>query len=143
MLKSLMMGAVVLSTLAIAACDSSQSKTTTYSASLDGKSEVPSVTTNATGQAKLTLDRASKTLSWEITYKDLSGNATAAHLHGPAKAGANAGVVVPVGTTLASPIRGSAVVSDAVIGQLDAGDLYVNIHTAANPNGEIRGQVKK
>lgn len=143
MLKPLMMGVVALALFTVTACGDSKPKTTTYSAELNGKNEVPPVTTDATGTAKFTLDRGSKTLSWEVTYKGLTGDAVAAHLHGPAKEGANAGVAVPFTAPLASPIRGSAVIPDSVIAQLDNGEIYINIHTAANPNGEIRGQVKK
>ena len=72
----------------------------------------------------------------------LSGDATAAHFHGPADAGANAGVAVPIKGT-ASPMAGSAAITDAQAAELLAGKWYINVHTAANKNGEIRGQVLK
>ncbi len=56
--------------------------------------------------------------------------------------GANAGVVVPFKGSLASPITGSATLTDAQIADLEAGKWYVNLHTAAHPAGEIRGQVR-
>lgn len=143
MLKPFLMGVVALSLFTVTACGDSKPKTTTYSAELSGKNQVPPVTSDATGTAKLTLDRGSKTLTWEVTYKGLTGEPTAAHLHGPAKEGANAAPIVPFNPPLASPLRGSSVVSDTVITQLDNGEIYLNIHTAANPNGEIRGQLKK
>ncbi len=71
----------------------------------------------------------------------MTGPVTAGHFHGPAAAGANAGVVVPFAGSLASPITGSATLTDAQIADLKAGKWYVNLHTAANPGGEIRGQV--
>ena len=88
-------------------------------------------------------DNASKKLSWKITYSGLSGPATAAHFHGPAEAGANAGVAVAIPNAGTSPVEGSATLTDAQAADLMAGKYYINVHTAANPGGEIRGQVTK
>ena len=112
-------------------------------ATLDGKSEVPPNTSTATGTADIDYDAASKKLSWKVTYSGLSGPATAAHFHGPAAAGANAGVAVAIPNATASPVEGSATLTDAQAADLVAGKYYINIHTAANPGGEIRGQVMK
>ena len=112
-------------------------------ATLDGKSEVPANTSAATGTADIDYDAASKKLSWKVTYSGLSGPATAAHFHGPAAAGANAGVAVAIPNATASPVEGSATLTDAQAADLVAGKYYINIHTAANPGGEIRGQVTK
>jgi len=65
----------------------------------------------------------------------------AAHIHCGAAAGANAGVAVPLGTNLASPIQGSATLTDAQLADLQGGKCYVNVHTAANKGGEVRGQL--
>ena len=78
-----------------------------------------------------------------MTYSGLSGAATAAHFHGPAAAGANAGPIVPISGSLASPITGNATLTDAQATDLAAGKLYFNIHTDANKGGEIRGQMMK
>ena len=110
---------------------------------LDGKSEVPPNTSAGTGTADLDYDAASKKLSWKITYSGLSGPATAAHFHGPAAAGANAGVKVPIANPGTSPVEGSATLTDEQAADLTGGKYYINIHTAANPGGEIRGQVMK
>ena len=112
-------------------------------ATLDGKSQVPANTSAGTGTADIDYDAASKKLSWKVTYSGLSGPATAAHFHGPAAAGANAGVAVAIPNAAASPVEGSATLTDAQAADLVAGKYYVNIHTAANPGGEIRGQVTK
>ena len=112
-------------------------------ATLDGKSEVPATTTSGTGTADLDYDAASKKLSWKLTYSGLSGPATAAHFHGPAEAGKNAGVMVPIPGIASSPVEGSATLTEAQASDLMSGKLYMNIHTAANPGGEIRGQVTK
>jgi hypothetical protein len=110
---------------------------------LDGKSEVPATTSSGTGTADLDYDAASKKLSWKVSYSGLSGPATAAHFHGPAETGKNAGVAVPIPGIANSPAEGSATLTDAQASDLLAGKLYVNIHTAASPGGEIRGQVTK
>ena len=110
---------------------------------LDGKSQVPPNTAAGTGTADLDYDPASKKLSWKITYSGLTGPATAAHFHGPAAAGANAGVKVPIANPATSPIEGSATLNDEQAADLMAGKYYINIHTAANAGGEIRGQVMK
>jgi hypothetical protein len=112
-------------------------------AMLNGKSEVPATTSSGTGTADLDYDAASKKLSWKVSYSGLSGPATAAHFHGPADTGKNAGVMVPIPGIANSPVEGSATLTDAQASDLLAGKLYVNIHTAANPGGEIRGQVTK
>ena len=87
-----------------------------------------------------TLDKGTNVLTWKITYSGLSGPATMAHFHGPAMPGSNAGVAVPFSSPV-SPIEGSATLSAMQVADLMAGKWYANIHTAANPGGEIRGQV--
>jgi hypothetical protein len=101
----------------------------------------PGITSSGKGSATASLDTATKTLTWSVAYSGLSGPATAAHIHGPADPGADAGIVVPFTGSLASPIKGSATLTDAQIDQLEAGKWYINIHTAANKGGEIRGQL--
>src|SRR5450756_2052938 len=72
----------------------------------------------------------------------LTGPATAAHFHGPAPEGKNAGVMVPISPN-GPAFEGSATLNDAQAKALVDGDMYVNIHTAANKGGEIRGQLTK
>ncbi len=110
---------------------------------LNGKAEVPANASAGTGSADLDYDAASKKLSWKLTYSGLSGPATAAHFHGPAEAGKNAGVAVAIPNATSSPAEGSATLTDAQAADLMAGKYYINVHTAANPGGEIRGQVTK
>jgi hypothetical protein len=112
-------------------------------ATLDGKSEVPPTTSTGTGTADIDYDAATKKLSWKVTYTGLTGPATAAHFHGPAGPADKAGVAVAIPNATTSPVEGSAVLTDAQAADLTAGKYYVNIHTAANPGGEIRGQVTK
>jgi len=102
----------------------------------------PGITSAGKGTATASLDTATKTLTWTVDYLGLSGPATAAHIHGPADPGANAGIVVPFTGNLVSPIKGSATLTDAQAADLEAGKYYVNVHTKANPDGEVRGQIE-
>ena len=120
-------------------------ETVNLKATLAGSSEVPPVTSKGTGSVTATYDTASKKLSWKGTYSGLSGNATAAHFHGanpPSPPAGNAAVAVPI-SAASSPFEGSANLTDAQAAELLDGKWYVNIHTAANPGGEIRGQVTR
>jgi len=117
-----------------------RAETVAFSAMLNGATEVPAKTTEGKGTATGSLDTTSKALTYNVEYARLSGPATAAHFHGPAEPGANAGVVMPFPTP-ASPIKGTATLTDAQMADLMAGRWYANIHTAANPAGEIRGQL--
>src|SRR5690242_789288 len=74
-----------------------------FKATLDGKSEVPATTSSGTGTADIDYDPASKKLSWKLTYSGLTGPATAAHFHGPAEPGKNAGVAVAIPNATSSP----------------------------------------
>ena len=107
---------------------------------LSAKNEVPPNASTAVGMARVELN--GMTLKWTVTYSGTTGPVTAGHFHGPAAAGANAGVVLPFSGSMASPIEGSATLTQAQVDQLKAGTWYVNLHTIANPGGEIRGQVK-
>ncbi len=118
----------------------------THVAHLSGANEVPANTAGGTGTAWILFDAQNNTLSWTVEYTGLTGDATGAHFHGPADATATAGVVISLATAdvgaLASPIQGTAQISPEQAAQLTGGMWYVNIHTAANPGGEIRGQVE-
>ncbi|MFZ0608035.1 MAG: CHRD domain-containing protein [Xanthobacteraceae bacterium] len=124
----------------------SQAADTTFKADLKGSSEVPPNTTGGTGSVTMTFDPATKELSWKGTYSGMTGPVTAAHIHGPAEPGKNAGVVMWLSTKgqpFPSPFSGSAKLTDAQASDLMSGRYYVNIHTKANPGGEIRGQLEK
>ncbi len=109
---------------------------------LTSAAEVPANTSPGKGTADVTYDTASKMLTWKVTYSGLTGPATMAHFHGPAEAGKNAPVVVPF-KDAASGAEGSATLTDAQAADLMAGKMYINVHTAENKGGEIRGQVTK
>jgi hypothetical protein len=118
-------------------------ETLKFKANMDATQEVPPNDSKAKGTADLTYDTATKNLTWTITFDDLTGPAGAAHFHGPAEAGKNAGVALLIGQNLTSPAKGSATLTEAQADDLMAGRWYINVHTAANKGGEIRGQVTK
>ena len=120
-----------------------RAETVTFHATMNAATEVPAKTSSGTGTVDASLDTSTKELTYTVTYADLTGPATAAHFHGPAAPGANAGVLIPFSPPLASPIKGTATLTDAQMTDFMNGQVYANVHTAANPGGEIRGQVTK
>jgi hypothetical protein len=112
----------------------------TYKATLNGASEVPPVQTSATGSATVTVDPATRKVTWSVSYSGLTP--MAAHIHCGALPGANSGVAVPLKVG-PSPISGSGTMTASQLADLTAGKCYVNIHTNANKGGEIRGQLEK
>ncbi|MEX2208288.1 MAG: CHRD domain-containing protein [Myxococcota bacterium] len=126
----------------LAAGAPASAETVTYKAALDGASEVPPNDSKGTGMIEAKYDTSSKKLSWTVTYSGLSGAPTAAHLHGPAKPGVNAGPVITL-SNLASPMTGEATLTAPQAADLEAGLWYLNIHTAMHQPGEIRGQLMR
>lgn len=114
---------------------------------LETTQEVPpvEVTTpaDAAGSASVIFDPQSNLLVWSISFSGLSGDATGAHFHGPASSGVNAGVKINIGdiSGLTSPLFGSTMINDIDEPDILNGLWYINVHTALNPGGEIRGQV--
>ena len=154
---------------AIAGCESSTEvdANSHYAGVLNGAKEKPAATTStATGQA-LVIVNPSGTLSYSVTWAGLTGAPTGAHIHGPADSNNTAGVLIdftalPAGSYQASAnvmtatgsssgnvnVKTAAVITatvsgDSIMKLLNAGLLYVNVHTAANAAGEIRAQLKK
>ncbi|HKU08189.1 MAG TPA: CHRD domain-containing protein [Bradyrhizobium sp.] len=114
----------------------------TLKADLKGSNEVPPNSSPASGTAEATLNTETKVLTWTVTFKDLTGPPVGAHFHGPGEPGKNAGIVLPF-RILQSPIQGTATLTDTQMNDLLAGKWYANIHTAANPGGELRGNMMK
>lgn len=137
-------GVLVLAGLALAA---PQKDTYNLTANLKSRFEVPKpngVPTGAvglfTGKAvEMENDRAR--LTWRLTFSKLSGRASAAHIHlgKPGKAG---GVMLALCGPCKNGQRGAATITHAQLRLIRTGGTYVNIHTAKNAAGEIRGQVK-
>jgi hypothetical protein len=141
--------AIFSSVLLVTACDKDDDdddsqKTYTLSGSASGAQEVPAVTTDATGTLSGSYNTSSNTLNYTINWTGLSGIAAAAHFHGPAATGVNADVLLPLTITVNAmdgTATGTVTIADSVETALLDGKVYYNIHTAANPDGEIRGQV--
>src|SRR5262245_42584365 len=133
--------ALVAAGLAMAAV-SAKPATKKYSAALNVGQEtgvVKSTKRGASGHFTATL--SGTTLSYTLTFTHLSGSATAAHIHGPAARHVAAGVLGGLGGPCTSPVSGTVVLTQSQIDNLNAGTTYVNVHTAKNPGGEIRGQI--
>jgi hypothetical protein len=137
-----------MASLSLAACGGG----TELTAVLSGAAEKPAaVTTNASGNADVTIDGTAIKVTG--SFKDLSGNATAAHIHGPADANSTAGVFCnltaqaatsgTLGEGTGAGSCGAMELTDAQIKDFEDGKMYVNIHTGANAGGEIRGQLNK
>ena len=143
-------GLALIGLVAFSSCDKEESNSTPKSAkysisgAASGSQEVPAVTTSATGNLTGSYDTTSKSLIYTVTWTGLSAEATMAHFHGPAIAGA----IAPPIETLTITTNGTAgsatdtiTATSALHAALLAGQVYYNIHTAAHPDGEIRGQV--
>lgn len=118
-----------------------QADTLNLGATLSASAEVPPNNSAGMGQLQAEFDKATNTLSYTLRYSGLSGPVKAGHFHGPAEAGKNAGVALGISSIGESPVQGRAVLTAAQAADLLAGKWYVNLHTAANPGGELRGQV--
>ncbi len=134
---------ISLAALALMLGNPAWAETVHFMARMSTAAEVPAKSGPGTGTVDAMLDTASSRLTYTITYAGLSGPATAAHFHGPASATETAGVAVKINGDLASPIRGEATLTHEQAEALMKGLWYVNVHTASNPSGEIRGQLMK
>jgi hypothetical protein len=116
------------------------SRETKLTARLAARSEIPAPkgAARATGMFAATL--VGRSLTWRLTFSGLTGKALAAHVH-LAKPGVAGPVVVPLCGPCVSGVHRRVVVTARVRAALLAGGAYVNVHTARNPAGEIRGQV--
>ena len=135
----------VLAAVAITGCGmmgrKSPSNMVALTTQLRGANEVPPNASQGSGSVDAVLNKDTNLLRWKVNYTGLTGPATAAHFHGPANVGANAGVALPWPGPIKSPMEGSATLTQAQAADLIAGRWYANIHTAANPGGEVRGQM--
>ena len=112
-----------------------------WSAKLTVAQEVPKqVVKNMKAKGSFHATLTGNTLKWKLTYAGLTGPATAAHIHMGAM-GKAGNVVVPLCGPCKSGVSGSAKLTKALEKAAAKHKLYVNVHTAKNPNGEIRGQV--
>ena len=136
---------LLAATVTLAGCAWMSSMTGSSSMSMNsrltGANEVPPVATDGSGTVDASFNKDTNVLTWKVTYSGASGPVTAGHIHGPAMAGANAGVVIPFTGSVASPFEGKATLTAAQVADLMAGRYYVNLHTAKNPGGELRAQL--
>lgn len=136
-------GSLIAAGLAFTSANAAEHK---LHAMLSTGAEVPPVTGAGKGMAEFVLNDATKEISWKITFEGLSGPAIAGHIHGPADAKSNGGVVASLstaapGTPLASPLEGKATLTDEQMAEVLGGKTYVNLHTMENKGGEVRGQI--
>ena len=134
---------LVLASFAVMVAGSASAATEKFHATLTAASEVPPSKSTGSGEATASLDTATHELTYDVTFTGFASDVTAAHIHGPAPEGKNAGVVVPLGNMPKSPIHGSAKLTAEQEKELMAGMYYVNIHSKNNPGGAIRGQLTK
>lgn len=110
-------------------------------ATLNAGQEIPKqVVKNQAAHGTFAGTLTGTSLKWKLTFAKLTGPATAAHIHlgGMGKSG---NVIVPLCTQCKSGLTGTATISAALLKKMQKHLTYVNVHTAKNPNGEIRGQV--
>jgi len=132
-----------LAMLVLAAVSSARPTSGMYhlSATLNAGQEIPKqVVKNQSAHGSFTATLSGTHLAWKLTFAKLTGPATAAHIHigGMGKAG---NVVVPLCTPCKSSQAGTATISASLLKTIKKHGTYVNVHTAKNPNGEIRGQL--
>ena len=154
---------IAVSMLLLSSCerDAEQKKTTDYEKkgiALTGAQETPATPTTALGNMDVFYSKETRILTYSVTWSGLTGPVTAMHIHGLAPRGFAAGVVQniitsPSGTGITTPnattygaqgkFSGSMFVDGVAVKEQDLlnGMYYVNIHTAAYPGGEIRGQI--
>ena len=113
---------------------------------MTGAQEVPAVPTVGFGLMNVSYSKVTKVLSYDFTWSGFTGPITAAHIHGLAPTGYNAGVVqgfTGVSATAAGKFSGTLFVDGVRVKEEDLlnGLYYINLHTATYPGGEIRGQV--
>jgi hypothetical protein len=146
--------ALVVATLALVALPGTSSAADptqpAYGGPMTGAQEVPAVATSATGQGTFVISADGSTITYLVTYSGLSGAVTAAHIHTGA-AGIGGGILLPLaagpspmsGTLTAANFTASGAVTTfaEAVAAIRAGTTYFNLHTAAHPSGEIRGQM--
>jgi hypothetical protein len=133
--------------LGVAGQDAQTATATGLTARLSAAQEVPKPKGTRAGArgtftGKVVRSTTGGKLTWRLTFQALTGKATAAHIHAGAR-GRAGGVRVALCGPCRSGASGSATVNGKTLAGLLAGSMYVNVHTARNPAGEIRGQIAK
>ena len=142
-ISSLIRTVVTASTLAFVSI-ATHAATINLKADLKASSEVPAKDSAGVGTLTATLDTDTNEFKYRIAFSGLTGPVVAAHFHGPAAEGANAKPQLPIKVSpIATPIEGKATLTPEQAKDLTDGKWYFNLHTSANPGGEIRGQIVK
>jgi hypothetical protein len=133
--------AVAASLTVVALAFGAHANTISVQAKLNAKQEVPAqVVKDTKAKGLFTGKLVGRKLTWKLTFSGLTGKATAAHIHMGA-VGKAGNVAVPLCAPCKSGAHGTTKISAAVKKALAHHKAYVNVHTARNPNGEIKGQV--
>jgi hypothetical protein len=129
----------VMPAVSIALASYGYASTVTFRAELKGANVVPPNESSARGYLNASYDTVSRRLTWTGTQSALSSKITGIHFHAPASPNKTAGIV----ETIESLSEGSTTLSEAHAADLIGGYWYVDIHTRAHPQGEIRGQMMR
>jgi hypothetical protein len=117
-----------------------QAQTLKFTATLSPAATVPPAASNASGASEFSYNSATGQLEFTVLYENMSGPPTEGHIRGPASPGTNGPAIIGF-PALQSPISGTATLTSDQAAALQAGQLFVDIQTAAHPTGEIRGQI--
>ncbi len=139
------MSALLVATMTFSSCTDKdapdKSDTLEFEGTLNGAQEVPATPSGATGQMTGTYNKATKELTYNVTYTGITP--IAGHIHqSPTGPGTNGPVIIPF-SSLTSPISGRATLKQDQENALMEGRLYVNLHTAQFPGGEIRANIMR
>jgi hypothetical protein len=113
-----------------------------FKGDLTGGAVNPPSGSKGTGEIEVTLDPATRKITWKGRFKGLKSEETAAHFHGPAGPGENAGPVVPA-EAADGKLEGQATLNAQQVKQLESGKWYFNVHTEKHPDGALRGQLMR
>jgi hypothetical protein len=130
-------------TLALSGCGMmpAPSNMVAFTTQLRGANEVPPNASAGSGSVDAAFNKDTMQLRWKVNFSGMTGAPTAGHFHGPAAVGANAGIALGWTNPITNGMEGSATLTAAQAADLLAGKWYANIHSAAHPPGELRGQM--
>ena len=158
-MRRVLLTTMAAAVLGVTMASPAQAQTVNFTATLSGSNETPApgVTTGAFGTASVTWDAATQTLTWIIDVWNMPSGTSNAHFHvgGPGVAGPTVvNIAFPASISNDFRLTGSATATNLLqradqgirswedFGQsLLGGQIYINIHSANNPGGEVRGQV--
>jgi hypothetical protein len=135
--------AIAMALVAVSFAQAKTPRPVKFSAALNVGQERPHPKGTKVGAAgRFTATLTGTTLTWRLTFSHLSGPASAAHIHMGVR-GVSGPILIPLCGPCTSPVTGTTPVPAGQIADLKARKLYVNVHTAKNPSGEIRGQITR